>query len=95
MIRASWCGYCKQAYPKFIHAAKTAEIEGLNVGFCGMLETDDNEVPQLELFHQVMPDALPINGYPTFFYFAPGKKPVVYQGDHETKSMLEFVKKQN
>jgi protein disulfide-isomerase A1 len=78
---APWCGHCKTFAPDYEKLAnKVSHLGNLVVA---KIQGDENDTP------------VKVEGYPSIFYFASGKKndPVKYEGPLNAKSVFEFVRK--
>jgi len=82
MFRAEWCGYCKEALPKFKEAASESSILFVSV--------EQEEIKAIEQDKNFQKD-FEIIGYPTMYFISGRKAPIKYSGERTKQAFLTYV----
>lgn len=82
---APWCGFCKKSQPDY---EKLDKITGKDFNIC-MFNTDsgDNKLFLQEINNSTL-YGFKVEGFPTHVIFSNGKYVEVYDGDRDTRSIL-------
>ena len=90
MVKANWCGHCKNATPEFEKAAEMAKNMNMNVIFCfaditGETEDEKALKDKVKMFKNFM-------GFPHFSCHMNGSEMKPYVGQRTAESFLTFLK---
>lgn len=78
---APWCGHCKKLKPKYDQVAEI--LSGIPSIVIAAMDVSNNDPPKRDEFE--------IEGIPALFLVRKDGKIVKYDGDRDTKSIVEFV----
>lgn len=76
---APWCGHCKKLEPEYNDLGERfADEAGIVIA---KMDATENDAPVVQ-----------IQGFPTLYFFTPGKEPQVYQGGRTANDMETWLK---
>ncbi|KAG5464552.1 hypothetical protein LSCM1_00743 [Leishmania martiniquensis] len=80
LFYAPWCGHCKKLHPEYEKVAKSLEDENVIIAKIDATANDFNR------------ERFEISGFPTMYFIAAGKSPIVYEGGRTADAITAFVK---
>jgi len=77
---APWCGHCKKLEPEYNDLGeRLADEDGIVIA---KMDATENDAPEIQ-----------IQGFPTLYFFSPGKEPKQYQGGRTADDIEKWLKK--
>lgn len=78
---APWCGHCKSLAPKYEELAQ--KLEAVETLVIAKLDATANDWSQKDVYA--------VKGFPTIYFKAAGKAPVVYEGEREVAGFITYL----